>query len=155
MNRLKHSGWSNQRKRHRRFSLRSWNGRSAVVEGERRNGRPASGERSNFEFHNVMFGGLSDQARPTINAVFFGHALLTAHFLVLEFATTASKIKRSDFMSFRQIYIHTWNPNDPCIGWKRPCLGGLILKNRGHLGSRYILLSFQISAGRHPVFHNH
>lgn len=35
MNRLKHSGWSNQRKRHQRFSLRSWNGRSAVVEGER------------------------------------------------------------------------------------------------------------------------
>ena len=87
--------------------------------------------------------------------VMHGHALLTAHFLVLEFATTASKIKRSNFMSFRQIYIHTWNPNDPCIGWKRPCHGGLILKNRGHLGSRYILLSFQISAGRHPVFHNH
>ena len=20
---------------------------------------------------------------------------------------------------------HTWNPNDPCFGWKRPCFGGL------------------------------
>jgi len=73
-----------------------------------------------MEFHHVMFGGLSDQARPTINAVFFGHALLTAHFLVLEFATTASKIKRSDFMSFRQIYIHiTVFPNQ-C--WTTSCL---------------------------------
>ena len=32
----------------------------------------------------------------------------------------------------------TWNPNDPCFDWKRPCFGGLTFKNRGHLGSRYI-----------------
>ena len=40
------------------------------------------------------------------------------------------------------IYICTWNPNDPCFDWKRPCFGGLTFKNRGHLGSRlyiYIL----------------
>ena len=30
----------------------------------------------------------------------------------------------------------TWNPNDPCFDWKRPCFGGLTFKNRGHLGSR-------------------
>ncbi len=36
------------------------------------------------------------------------------------------------------IYIYTWNPNDPCFGWKRPCFGGLTFKNRGHLGSRYM-----------------
>ena len=35
------------------------------------------------------------------------------------------------------IYIYTWNPNDPCFGWKRPCFGGLTFKNRGQLGSRY------------------
>ena len=31
----------------------------------------------------------------------------------------------------------TWNPNDLCFGWKRPCFGGLTSKNRGHWGSRY------------------
>ena len=31
----------------------------------------------------------------------------------------------------------TWNPNDPCFDWKRPCFRGLTLKNRGHWGSRY------------------
>ena len=36
-------------------------------------------------------------------------------------------------------YIYTWNLNDPCFGWKRPCFGGLTFKNRGHLGSRYII----------------
>ena len=30
----------------------------------------------------------------------------------------------------------TWNPNDPCIDWKRPSL--LKPKNRGQTGSRYI-----------------
>ena len=35
-------------------------------------------------------------------------------------------------------FTHTWKSNDPCFGWKRPCFGGLTLKNRGHLGSRYI-----------------
>ena len=34
----------------------------------------------------------------------------------------------------------TWNPNDPCFDWKRPCFGGLTFKNRGHLGSRYIYM---------------
>ena len=33
---------------------------------------------------------------------------------------------------------YTWNPNDPCFDWKRPCFGGLTFKNRGQLGSRYI-----------------
>ena len=38
------------------------------------------------------------------------------------------------------IYIYTWNTNDPCFDWKRPCFGGLTFKNRGHLGSRYIYI---------------
>ena len=33
-------------------------------------------------------------------------------------------------------FIYTWNPNDPCFDWKRPCFGGMTFKNRGHLGSR-------------------
>ena len=32
--------------------------------------------------------------------------------------------------------LYTWNPNDPCFGWKGPCFGGLTFKNRGHWGSR-------------------
>ena len=44
------------------------------------------------------------------------------------------------FMSKRKTHKHTytWNPNDPCFDWKRPCFGGLTFENRGHLGSRYI-----------------
>ena len=34
---------------------------------------------------------------------------------------------------------YTWNPNDPCFDWKSPCFGGLTFKNRGHLGSRYVI----------------
>ena len=34
--------------------------------------------------------------------------------------------------------VYTWNPNDPCFDWKRPCFGGLKLKNRGQVGSRYL-----------------
>ena len=34
--------------------------------------------------------------------------------------------------------LHTWNPNDPCFGWKKPCLEGFTFKNRGHVGSGYI-----------------
>ena len=30
--------------------------------------------------------------------------------------------------------VYTWNPNDPCFGWKRPCFEGLTFKNRGCLG---------------------
>ena len=36
-------------------------------------------------------------------------------------------------------YIGAWNPNDPCFDWKRPCFGGLTFKNRGHLGSRWLV----------------
>ena len=39
------------------------------------------------------------------------------------------------------IYIYIQNPNDPYFGWKRPCFGWLTFKHRGHLGSRYMLLS--------------
>ena len=28
--------------------------------------------------------------------------------------------------------IYTWNPNDPCFDWKRPCFGGLTFNNRGN-----------------------
>ena len=38
------------------------------------------------------------------------------------------------------IYTYTWNPNDPCFDWKRPCFGGLTFKNRGHFCSRYICI---------------
>ena len=38
------------------------------------------------------------------------------------------------------IYIYTWNPNDPCFDRKRHCFGGLTFKNRGQLGSRYIYI---------------
>ena len=38
----------------------------------------------------------------------------------------------------KDIYMYTWNPNDHCFDWKRPCFGGLTFKHRGHLGSRYI-----------------
>ena len=31
----------------------------------------------------------------------------------------------------------TWNPNDPCFDWKRPCFGGFNHQNRGQTGSRY------------------
>ena len=47
---------------------------------------------------------------------------------------------------FEKYYIHmymninltTWNPNDPCFDWKRPCFGGFNHQNRGQTGSRYI-----------------
>ena len=41
-------------------------------------------------------------------------------------------------MNKNDIYIYTWNPNDPCFDWKGPYFGGLIFKNRGQLGSMYI-----------------
>ena len=40
------------------------------------------------------------------------------------------------------IYIYTQNPTDPCFDWKRPCFRGLTFKNRGQLGSRYIISQF-------------
>ena len=37
------------------------------------------------------------------------------------------------------IYIYTWNPNDPYFDWKRPSFGGLTFKNRAQQGVlRYI-----------------
>ena len=30
------------------------------------------------------------------------------------------------------VLFDTWNPNDPCFEWKRPCFVGLTFKNRGH-----------------------
>ena len=89
VNGLKHSGWSNQRKRHRRFSLRSWNGRSAVVEGERRMADPQA-VKDRISCH-VRWPFGSGQTHN--QCIFFGHALLTAYFLVLEFATTDNSIK--------------------------------------------------------------
>ena len=35
-------------------------------------------------------------------------------------------------------YVYTWNPNDPCYDWKRPCFGELTFKSRGQLGCRYM-----------------
>ena len=56
--------------------------------------------------------------------------------------------------------LYTWNPNDPCFAWKRPCSGGLTFKNRDYLGSRYIyiytlypyMFSLDIFAYRSTVF---
>lgn len=31
-----------------------------------------------------------------------------------------------------------WNPNDPSLDWKRPCLGGFNYQNKGQTGSRQI-----------------
>ena len=33
--------------------------------------------------------------------------------------------------------MYTWNRNDPCFDWKRPCFGGLKPKNRGQTCSGY------------------
>ena len=38
------------------------------------------------------------------------------------------------------MYIHTWNPNDPCFDWKRHCFEGFNHQNRGQTGSRYIYI---------------
>ena len=38
--------------------------------------------------------------------------------------------------------IYTWNPNDPCFDWKRPCFGGAKAQNRGQTGSRYIYIRY-------------
>ena len=45
-----------------------------------------------------------------------------------------------DYKWYINTSIYTWNPNDPCFGWKRPCFEGFGFKNRGHLGSRYIYI---------------
>ena len=45
---------------------------------------------------------------------------------------------RYPFQSF------TWNPNDPCFDWKRPCFGGLTFKNRGQLGIAWGFLLIDI-----------
>ena len=39
--------------------------------------------------------------------------------------------------SMDNLYLPTWNPNDPGFDWKKPCFGGLTFKNRGHLGSAH------------------
>ena len=40
------------------------------------------------------------------------------------------------------IYIYIYNPKDHCFDWKRPCFGGLTLKNRGRWVSRYIIIQY-------------
>ena len=37
----------------------------------------------------------------------------------------------------------TWNPNDPCFDWRRPCFGGLLRQNRGQRGSRWLVVHCQ------------
>ena len=46
------------------------------------------------------------------------------------------KLKKLD--PIRNLYLYL-EPNDPCFDWKRLCFGGLTFKNKGYLGSRYIL----------------
>ena len=41
----------------------------------------------------------------------------------------------------------TWNPNGaPCFGLKGPCFVRLTFKNKGHLGSRYLISALHVSA---------
>ena len=47
------------------------------------------------------------------------------------------KLKLPDKMEIN-IYLQPFD--DPCFDWKRPCLGELTFKNRGHLGSRYVYI---------------
>ena len=66
---------------------------------------------------------------------------------------THGKGKSSSQESLEGIY--TWNPNDRCFDWKRPCFGGLTLKNRNRLGSRYTYISVFVSSleGNQGVSH--
>ena len=40
----------------------------------------------------------------------------------------------------------TWNPNDPCFDWKRPCFEGFNHQNRGQTGSRYLIIVLIINS---------
>ena len=42
-------------------------------------------------------------------------------------------IPQADFST-----LPSWNPNDPCFDWKRPCFGAFNHQNRGQTGSRFI-----------------
>ena len=53
------------------------------------------------------------------------------------------------------IYIYTWNANDPCFGWKRPCFGGFNPQNRGQTGSRYIYIYIYPCPYSYTTFKNH
>ena len=44
----------------------------------------------------------------------------------------------------RYIHIYTWNPNDLLLVRKGLFVEGLTIKNRGHLGSRYIYMLYII-----------
>ena len=52
------------------------------------------------------------------------------------------------------VHLHTWNPNDPCFDWKRPCFGGSTFKNKGHWGSRCTSSIFETmhAPSWHPIF---
>ena len=54
------------------------------------------------------------------------------------------QIQRPAWTPPLKLNIYTWNPNEPCFDWKRPCFGGLTFKNRGHLGSRYVYIYIYI-----------
>ena len=61
---------------------------------------------------------------------------------VWEISVFGINVEGVDFLGWNKKmrnHICTWNPNDPCFDWKRPCFGGLTFKNRGHLGSSYTL----------------
>ncbi len=56
--------------------------------------------------------------------------------------------KRSDQVAY---HLLTWNPNDTCFEWKRPCFGGLKHQNRGQTGSRYIYIYIEGMLGLYLV----
>ena len=42
------------------------------------------------------------------------------------------------------INVYTWNPNNPCFDWKRPCFGGAKAQHRAQTGSRCIYVYIYI-----------
>ena len=50
--------------------------------------------------------------------------------------TIHDNLQHGSYKYLNIIYIITWNPNDPCFDWKKPCFGGLKPKNRGETCSK-------------------
>ena len=57
------------------------------------------------------------------------------------------------YIIYIYMYLYTWNPNDPCFDWKRPCFGGAKAQIKGQTGSRYINTGFLYIPSRdRPIF---
>ena len=53
------------------------------------------------------------------------------------------------YMYYFQLYIYTWNPNDPSFDWERPSFGGLKLQNRGQTWTNRFQVYVYTNLGRH------